>query len=94
MKNNNIFTSLTFAIFLCLSVSPSFSVSASSAPEAEEAEPEKGPHRGRMLRDDNMALELAIFETGVPPEFRVWVTDAGKPVSPDKVSKVTFYVEI
>jgi len=85
MKNNNIFTSLTFAIFLCLSVSPSFSVSASSAPEAEEAEPEKGPHRGRMLRDDNMALELAIFETGVPPEFRVWVTDAGKPVSPNQV---------
>ena len=58
---------------------------AVSQPEAQEAEPEKGPHRGRMLRDGNFAVELAIFETGVPPEFRVWVSDDGEPVSPDSV---------
>ena len=46
----------------------------SSAPVAEQAEPEKDPHRGRMLRDGDFALELSIFETGVPPEFRVWLT--------------------
>ncbi|MBR9910297.1 MAG: HlyD family efflux transporter periplasmic adaptor subunit [Gammaproteobacteria bacterium] len=63
---------------------PSIAVAAST-PEAQEAEPEKGPHRGRMLRDGEFAVELAIFETGVPPEFRVWVTDDGKPVSPDSV---------
>lgn len=60
-------------------------VFAASDPEAEEAEPEKGPHRGRMLRDGDFAVELAIFETGVPPEFRVWVTHGGKPVSPGEV---------
>ncbi len=53
---------------------------------AAEAEPVKGPHRGRMLTDGDFAIELAIFETGVPPEFRVWATSAGAPVSPRDVS--------
>ena len=51
----------------------------------EEAEPAKGPHRGRLLEDDGFAVELAIFETGVPPEFRVWVIDNGAPVAPGDV---------
>ena len=42
---------------------------------------ERGPSNGRMLRDGDFALELAIFETGVPPEFRVWPTLAGEPLS-------------
>jgi cobalt-zinc-cadmium efflux system membrane fusion protein len=50
------------------------------------AEPAKGPHRGRMLVDGEFALELAIFETGVPPEFRVWISDSGAPVRADDVS--------
>jgi cobalt-zinc-cadmium efflux system membrane fusion protein len=33
-----------------------------------------------MLRDGDFALELAIFETGVPPEFRVWPTLDGTAV--------------
>ena len=50
--------------------------------EAAEA---KGPHRGRLLSDGDFTLELAIFEAGVPPEFRAWFTKAGKPVSPADV---------
>ncbi len=53
--------------------------------EAVEAEPEKGPHRGRLLRDGDFTLELAIFETGVPPEFRAWATKNGKTLSPNNV---------
>jgi len=49
--------------------------------EMAAAEPAKGPHRGRMLKDGDFAIELAIFETGVPPEFRVWATNDGAPVS-------------
>lgn len=45
----------------------------------------KGPHGGRLLVDGEFALELAIFETGTPPEFRVWVTNAGVPVAPGDV---------
>lgn len=48
--------------------------------ESEEAEPAKGPNRGRLLEDNGFAVELAIFETGVPPEFRVWATNDGTPV--------------
>ncbi len=51
----------------------------------EMAEPEKGPHRGRLLNDGDFTLELAIFETGVPPEFRAWATKNGKTLSPDEV---------
>lgn len=53
--------------------------------EAAEAPDAKGPHRGRLLSDGDFTLELAIFESGVPPEFRAWFTKAGKPVPPAAV---------
>jgi cobalt-zinc-cadmium efflux system membrane fusion protein len=46
--------------------------------EAEAAELERGPHGGRLLEDGGYAVELAIFETGVPPEYRVWLYRDGK----------------
>ncbi|WP_461481072.1 efflux RND transporter periplasmic adaptor subunit [Porticoccus sp.] len=45
----------------------------------------RGPHGGRLLEDGDFALELAIFETGVPPEFRVWATRDAVPVAPQQV---------
>ena len=81
-----IFSSLILAFVLSFGVGYSLEVQAAgAAAEGGEPEPEKGPNRGRMLRDDDFALELSIFETGVPPEFRVWVTDDGKAVDPNKV---------
>lgn len=52
--------------------------------EEEHAEPEfeKGPHKGRLLEKDDFAVELAIFELGVPPEYRAWATLAGKTIKP------------
>jgi len=38
-----------------------------------------------MLRDGELAIELAIFETGVPPEFRVWPSLEGEPLPPTDV---------
>ena len=49
------------------------------------AEPAKGPHGGRLLSEGSFTLELAVFETGVPPEFRAWVTEEGVPVAPGDV---------
>jgi cobalt-zinc-cadmium efflux system membrane fusion protein len=43
---------------------------------------ERGPHRGSMLRDGNFALELQIFEDGVPPVFHVYLYQDGKLVVP------------
>lgn len=47
---------------------------------------ERGPNNGRLLRDGDFMLELAIFETGVPPEFRAWATVNGDPVAPTEVN--------
>lgn len=46
---------------------------------------DQGPHGGRLLTDGNFTLELAIVEQGVPPEFRAWFTQAGKPLAPETV---------
>ena len=51
--------------------------------EAEDYE--RGPNNGRMLRDGDFAIELAIVETGVPPEFRAWATDGGRALDPRDV---------
>jgi membrane fusion protein, heavy metal efflux system len=45
----------------------------------------KGPHNGRLLADGPFAIELAIFETGVPPEFHAWPMLEGKPLPLDQV---------
>lgn len=80
------FKILTLISTLCfVSLSTSFSSLAVSEQKVEEAEPEKGPNRGRLLKKDNFAIELSIFETGVPPEFRVWATENGKAIDPAKV---------
>jgi len=68
-----------------VSISASFPSFAVSEPKVEETEPEKGPNRGRMLRDGDFAIELSIFETGVPPEFRVWASTDGKAIDPSEV---------
>jgi membrane fusion protein, heavy metal efflux system len=47
---------------------------------------ERGPHRGRMLRSGDFALELQIFEDGVPPEFHVYLYRDGKPLSPESAT--------
>jgi cobalt-zinc-cadmium efflux system membrane fusion protein len=53
-----------------------------SAIHAEGATFERGPHRGRWLEDGAFALELTIFEEGVPPEFRAFVYRDDEPIDP------------
>lgn len=68
-------------------------VSCGEGPATEEGseetaaagEYERGPHRGRMLRDGDFALEITIFEDGVDPEFRVYAYRGDKPVKPGEV---------
>lgn len=53
----------------------------------ESPEERKGPHGGRLLRKGDFAVELAIFETGVPPEMRLYAynfaSDSEKPLAPE-----------
>jgi membrane fusion protein, heavy metal efflux system len=51
----------------------------------ESQEEARGAHRGRLLQSGDLQLEVSIFEDGVPPEFRLYVTVGGKPVPADKV---------
>ncbi len=50
---------------------------------AEEAP--RGPHNGRLFNEGAFTLELAIFEDGVPPEFRAWFTLNGQSLPPAAV---------
>lgn len=53
--------------------------------QGEASAPEKGPHNGRILRDGDFALEMTVFEDGVPPMFRVFPTMGGEKLDPAKV---------
>lgn len=51
----------------------------------QEDETPKGPHGGRLLSQDDFSLELTIFESGVPPEFRIYAYEHGKPLPPEAI---------
>lgn len=53
------------------------------APDAGDYE--RGPHNGRMLRDGDFAIEVTVFEDGVPPEYRLYAYRGDKPVAPAQV---------
>ena len=46
---------------------------------------ERGPHRGRMLRDGDFALEITLYEEGPEPLFRLYPYVNDKPVDPRQV---------
>lgn len=58
---------------------------ASTEGHIEAISDERGPNNGRLLRTEGFQLELAIFETGVPPEYRAWASSDGNPIDPAAV---------
>lgn len=54
--------------------------------EGHDDEPAAGPHGGRLLVEGEYAVELAIYERGVPPQFRAYATRHGEPVDPERVT--------
>ncbi|AWF81167.1 heavy metal resistance protein CzcB [Microbulbifer sp. A4B17] len=44
----------------------------------DEHEEEKGPNGGRLLEEGKLTVELLVFESGVQPELRAWITRDGK----------------
>jgi len=77
-------------LLLTLSACDSRPAGTPPAPMAE-AVPSKGPHSGRLLVDGEFELEVTIYESGVPPEFRVYAYSEGKALDP---SSVTLSVEV
>lgn len=83
-------THAALAASLCLSLPLGACGQKAEAPAeseaAEAADYERGPHNGRMLRDGDFALEVTIFEDGVPPEYRIYAYRDDKPVPPGEVA--------
>jgi cobalt-zinc-cadmium efflux system membrane fusion protein len=82
---NAIYLLLLQAVFLTACGDAPSVVEHSEDAREEEAAAEEGPNGGRLLADQDFAIELAIFESGVPPEFHAWATAAGQPVDPGSV---------
>ena len=59
--------------------------SAQNDEHGSHDEPAKGPNNGRLLQDDNFEIELAIVESGRPPQFHAWARNHGKAVPPEQV---------
>ncbi|MDJ0938310.1 MAG: efflux RND transporter periplasmic adaptor subunit [Woeseiaceae bacterium] len=80
-------TMILFALLLLAACGPADDMrqSTDAHGDAAEAEPETGPHGGRLLEDGGFALELALFEAGLPPEYRAWATSDGEPVPPGDI---------
>jgi len=79
----------TRTLFILMSMCALFSISSSSAYASSEHghnETEaKGPHGGTLLRDGDVSVEITIFESGVPPEMRVYAYRNNEIVQPDTV---------
>lgn len=75
----------SLTVFLLLAACGNAAPSTEEHGEAAAADYERGPHRGRMLRDGDFAAEVTIFEDGVEPEFHVYLYVKEKPVEPSAV---------
>ncbi len=53
-------------------------IKSSVAPEIA-----KGPHGGKYFTKDDFGLEVTIFETGVPPQFRFYLYEENKLLAPN-----------
>ena len=87
MKMTQVVLAAILALALSLSAcGQESSTEAAAEAEAAEADYERGPNNGRMLRNGDFALEIAIFEDGVPPEYRIYTYRNDKPIPPSEVA--------
>ncbi len=89
--NRKILSILIFgAVFFAWQITPG-TIASTQAEQAgydergEEEEEVRGPNGGKLFRDGDFAVELTIFEEGVPPQFRVYAYDNDEPVNPAEV---------
>lgn len=81
---NKIKTILLVPLLLTMTVLGMTVNAAEMEPNDEESEKdEKGSHNGRLLSAGDFSVELAIFERGVPPEYRAWAYQNGDELSLD-----------
>jgi len=59
--------------------------SESDTAEVPAGDYPEGPNGGRLLESDDFAIELSIYESGVPPEYRAWAYNDDVPLAPSAV---------
>jgi cobalt-zinc-cadmium efflux system membrane fusion protein len=90
MVKNNMNKMIPFAV---LAFAALIGCSGETGPEqghgdergASHEEAVKGPQGGRLLADGDFAIEVTIFEAGIPPEFRLYAYDDGDALPPGKI---------
>jgi cobalt-zinc-cadmium efflux system membrane fusion protein len=82
--NRLLILALALLLAACGADSGSPSADAGTAAPAS-GDYERGPHRGRLLREGDFALEVTIFEDGVPPQYRLYAYQNGEPLDPATV---------
>src|SRR3546814_3925141 len=87
MTRSLIFAGSLLAVALLAGCGEPSKTNETSEPAAASAaaDYERGPHRGRILRDGDFAVEVTLFEDGVDPEFHVYAYRNDKPVAPGAV---------
>jgi cobalt-zinc-cadmium efflux system membrane fusion protein len=53
--------------------------------ESHEESEKKGPKGGKLLENGHFALEITIYENGVPPEMRVYAYEDGEAIDPSTI---------
>lgn len=88
MKFLKSFLTRIFFMFLLLGFSSFYlwaeEASHSTEGNAHQETMEKGPQGGRLFKDGDIALELLIFERGMPPHFRAYLYKNGESIAPKK----------
>jgi len=49
----------------------------------KEIHEEKGPNGGKLLHREDIELEITIYESGIPPEMRIYVYKNGQLLAPE-----------
>lgn len=66
---------------------PASRPSAEGAADTGPLDYPRGPHGARLLADGPLQLEMTIYETGVPPQFRIYPYDASqRAIPPNEVN--------
>ncbi|MDH5357156.1 MAG: efflux RND transporter periplasmic adaptor subunit [Gammaproteobacteria bacterium] len=84
MKSHYLLTVLALAS--SLEFNPAVMAATDHGHDGNEMAIEKeGPHGGKLLEEGKFAIEITIFESGIPPEMRLYVYHNNQPVSPEKI---------
>ncbi len=67
-----VYLTCLLSMLLLQSCSDVDSIPQTASAEVVAGDYPRGPNGGRLLEDGDFSIELSIYETGVPPEYRAW----------------------